>query len=75
MKENQHIEDGWPEQEQILKEKADKPDLAEMMNHPWQHSEEELCAFFDNPESMEDCRYALLARMADKRKKVAHPDV
>lgn len=74
MKESQHIEDLQPEPEQTREEEAGGLNLSEVMNRPEQYSEEELRAFLDNPETEEDFWYALLARMADKRKKVTCPD-
>jgi len=74
MKDRQHIGSLRLEPENKKRDAAGGPNPAEVMNHPEQYSEEELRTFFGNPENEADCRYALLARMTEKRRKVAPPD-
>ncbi len=75
MEESQKMENAQLKQGQSFTDKTEKPDMAEMMNHPDRYSEEELHAFFDDSETEENLRYVMLARMANKRKKATPPNV
>lgn len=75
MEENQNIDGRQAELNRTRETGTDGQNSAEIINHPQRYSEEELRAFFNQPENEEDCRYALLARMAEKRRKVSCPDV